>query len=78
MGFAPNGLKVGDIYENDNGKKVRVVRVDVNPCYTGYITEEVKEDIPLKDLPFAPEDEAITLDDAEEAPKKRGRKKKAE
>lgn len=68
MGFAPSGLKVGDIYENDEGKKVRVVRVDENPSYTGYITEEVTEDIPLEDLPFAPAEE----------PKKRGRKKKTE
>lgn len=68
MGFAPSGLKVGDIYENDMGKKVRVVRVDENPSYTGYVTEEVTEDIPLEDLPFAPAEE----------PKKRGRKKKTE
>ena len=66
MGFAPNGLKVGDIYENDNGQKVRVVRVDVNHSYIGYETEPVEEAI----------EEAV--EGVEEAPKKRGRKKKTE
>lgn len=66
MGFAPNGLKVGDIYENDNGQKVRVVRVDVNPSYIGYETEPVEEVV----------EEAV--EGVEEAPKKRGRKKKTE
>ena len=66
MGFAPSGLKVGDVYENDMGKKVRVVRVDENPSYTGYITEPVEETI----------EEAV--EGVEEAPKKRGRKKKTE
>ena len=59
MGFAPSGLKVGDIYENDNGQKVRVVRVDVNPSYIGYETEPVEEAI----------EEAV--EGVEEAPKKR-------
>lgn len=66
MGFAPSGLKVGDVYENDMGNKVRVVRVDENPSYTGYITEPVEKTI----------EEAV--EGVEETPKKRGRKKKTE
>lgn len=52
MGFAPKGLKVGEIYE-DNGKKFRVTQV----FDFGYNNVEVVEDIPKNELPFAPDEE---------------------
>lgn len=70
MGFAPNGLKVGDIYESDGVKK-RVLRVDETPAYTGYITEIVEDDDDdLCGLPFV-EVGSETGSDEEEKPRKR-------
>lgn len=69
MEFAPSGLKVGDVFEQD-GVKLKVTQV----FDFGYNTEPVEseaEQIELADLPFS--------DVEEEAPKKRGgRRKKTE
>ena len=73
MGFAPKGLNVGDIYEND-GKMHKIVKVVHTDSYDGYETEIVvgveeaveEEQISLADIPFS---------DVKEEPKKRTRKK---
>lgn len=73
MGFAPKGLKVGDVFE-DCGKMHKVVKVVHTDSYDGYETEIVvgveetveEEQISLADLPFS---------DVKEEPKKRTRKK---
>ena len=39
MGFAPKGLKIGDVFE-DNGKRLRVTQV----FDFGYNTEEVRDE----------------------------------
>lgn len=73
MGFAPKGLKVGDVFE-DCGKMHKVVKVVHTDSYDGYETEIVvgveetveEERISLADIPFS---------DVKEEPKKRTRKK---
>ena len=73
MGFAPKGLKVGDVFE-DCGKMHKVVKVVHTDSYDGYETEIVvgveeaveEEQISLADIPFS---------DVKEEPKKRTRKK---
>lgn len=82
MAFAPKGLKIGDIFE-DCGNKYRVTGIIPNVGYTSEMVKEY-EQISLKDLPFAPdEDDEEPSEDEEnvtgeqEIPtvKKRGRKK---
>lgn len=73
MGFAPKGLKVGDVFE-DCGKMHKVVKVVHTDSYDGYETEIVvgveetveEAQISLADIPFS---------DVKEEPKKRTRKK---
>lgn len=77
MGFAPKGLKVGDVFE-DCGKMHKVVKVVHTDSYDGYETEIVvgveetveetveEEQISLADIPFS---------DVKEETKKRTRKK---
>lgn len=73
MGFAPKGLKVGDVFE-DCGKMHKVIKVVHTDSYDGYETEIVvgveeaveEEQISLADIPFS---------DVKEEPKKRTRKK---
>lgn len=75
MGFAPKGLFVGDIFEND-GKKHRVTKVIHEASYDGYETEIIPDEpkqIDLADLPFS-DVEKGGQEVKEEAPKRRRRK----
>lgn len=77
MGFAPKGLKVGDVFE-DCGKMHKVVKVVHTDSYDGYETEIVvgveetveEEQISLADLPFSD----VESEEKTEV-KKRGKKK---
>jgi hypothetical protein len=78
MGFAPKGLIVGDVFEND-GKKHRVTKVIHEASYDGYETEIIPdepEQMDLADIPFSDveKDEREVNEVKEEAPKRRRRK----
>ena len=78
MGFASAGKKIGDVYEND-GHKYRVTGIIEGVGYNVEIVND-EEELPWKDLPFAPneEDEEPLPFPMDEEPKKRkapGRKR---
>ena len=64
MEFAPKGLKVGDIFEDCYGNKLKVTQV-FDFGYNAQPVESEPEQIDLADLPFADDGEA------EEKPKRR-------
>ena len=72
MEFAPKGLKVGDVFEDCYGNKLRVTQV-FDFGYNAQPIENEPKQVELSDLPFAPEEE----EEKQEAPKKRGGRRKA-
>jgi hypothetical protein len=70
MGFAPKGLKVGDVFE-DCGLKYKIVKVFNNMYESELVREEKQaEQISLADLPFSD----VESEEKTEV-KKRGKKK---